>query len=261
MCFAVVFLSQPLFETPTTNTITSGAGASTTEATQVSQANVTPSPTSTRTPTPSPSPSPTWTATSTLLPTATSTLVVNFTLTPSRTPTPRRTATSIATETPAGNVVPVSTGGGGTSSGGSTGVGPRPTPTATSRYPFRIQEPLEYKTTNHFFVILARVTQGGVPVPGYRLVGSHSVGNTWESIASCAHWCKASGPGSFVDDDGNTITTWPIQEGNVVFEAPTYDTGVWTVVLVGPSGEQASEYFQIELDKSERKWYFYLFER
>jgi hypothetical protein len=192
-------------------------------------------PTSTFTPPPA--------ETSTPTPTYTRVVIDTATPTPSQTPLPTSppTSTSIPTATPA-------RGSGGGRSGGTT----RATPTPASRYPFRIvEEPQVYTTTNHIFVVLARVTSGGsVLVPGYRMVGTHSpTGAGHQSEPSCDHLCKASGPkGEFL-----------IQEGNLVFEAPFYDTGTWSLMLVDPQGRQVSDVLKIDIDSKHKKWFFYHF--
>ena len=192
-------------------------------------------PTNTFTPTPAETP----------LPTATSTRVVHDTPTPTPTHTPAPTPTETITPTATRR----SSGGSGGSSGG-----PRPTPTPTSRYPFRIvAEPLEYETKNFIFVIYARVSSGGVLLPGYRLIGTHyPTGANIKSEPSCVHLCRASGP---------KVEDYLIQESNLVFEAFFYDTGYWTLVLVDPQGNQASEVFNVEIDIKKRKWFFYHFNR
>jgi hypothetical protein len=177
-------------------------------------------------------------------PTPTYTRVVNDTATPTPSQTPEPTHTPTSTPIPAATQ---SRGG-----GSRTGGGPRPTPAPTSRYPFTVvEEPQVYSTTNHIFVVLARVTSGGsVLVPGYRMVGTHSpTGASHQSEPSCDHLCKASGPkGEFL-----------IQEGNLVFEAPFYDTGTWSLMLVDPQGRQVSEVLKIDVDSKNKKWFFYHF--
>lgn len=176
-------------------------------------------------------------STDTPYPTSTYTLVVHDTATPTPSQTPGPTSTPTSTPTPTRR-----------GSGGSA----RPTsppPTPTSRYPFRlIGEPVAYETDNHFFVILAKVTSGNVLLPGYRIVGNHRpTGAGHQSEPSCNYLCKASGPkGAFT-----------VQEGNLVFEAPFYDTGTWSLVLLDPQGRQASELFKVEIDAEEKMWFYY----
>jgi hypothetical protein len=113
-----------------------------------------------------------------------------------------------------------------------------------------VEGPVEYETKNYFFVILARVASGDFLLPGYRLVGTHSPsGIHYQGDPSCDHMCKGSGPkGAF-----------PVQEGNLVFEAPFYESGIWSLMLLDPQGHQASEVFQVELDRGEKRWFYYHF--
>ena len=189
-------------------------------------------PTNTHTPTPA----------QTLTPTSTNTRVVPDTATPTQTHTPA--------PTPTGTITPTST----RVSGGGYYGGPSPTSTPTSRYLLKmVEEPLEYKTKNFIFVIYARVASGDFLLPGYRLVGVHSpTGANVKSEPSCPHLCRGSGP---------RVEDWLIQEGNLVFEAFFYDTGSWSLMLVDPQGNQASEVFHVPIDIEDRKWFFYHFNR
>ena len=189
----------------------------------------TPIPMSTFTPTPvvdTPSPSPT------------NTRVVPDTPTP--TPSPIPTSTPTATSTPVATRP---------RAGGSSPAGvPQPTQAAGFRYPLRVVEgPVVYDTKNYMFVVLAKVASGGTLLPGYRLAGTHSPsGANVQSAPSCDRMCKASGPkGAF-----------PVQEGNLAFEAFFYDTGTWSLILLDPRGQQASEVFQVNVDRKDRKWFY-----
>jgi len=236
----VLAVSRAVFSTSPINVTTEANAQAETNvvATRIAQATHTPTPTRT----------PTATATDTPVPTATNTRVVldTATPTPSRTPTPGPTATNTL-------VVPSS----GYSSGGN-----HPAPTATSRYPYRITKgPVAYSTTNYFFVILAQVISGGVPQPGYKLKGTFSPsGFNFESPPSCPDLCKASGVEAITDDNGN-VTYFGVQKGNLVFEAPIYETGTWSVMLVDPNGQQASEILTIETNIDDRQWFYYEFTR
>jgi hypothetical protein len=116
-----------------------------------------------------------------------------------------------------------------------------------------VGEPLAYETDNYMFVVLARVTNGGVLLPGYRLVGTHTpTGVNHQGQPSCNQLCKASGP----KEEGALV-----QEGNLVFEVYFYDTGAWSLTLLDPQGRQASETIQVEIDREERRWFYYHFNR
>jgi hypothetical protein len=185
----------------------------------------------TRTATPTPNTSPTATNTRVVNDTATPTI----TLTPTVTPTPTDTATS--TPAPRG-----SSRGGGSSSGGA-----RPTPAPTSRFPLKLLEgPVSYKTHNHFLVVLAQVTRGYTYLAGYRLIAVKTPsGAIYKGPPSCPYICKANGP------EGSIL-----QRGNIYLETP-YESGVVSLMIVDPQGQQASEVFQITTNVDLDQWWFY----
>lgn len=215
--------------------------------------------TSTHTPTPTNTPTNTPTPTDTPLPTPTGTLVVPFTATPTDTPTNRPTPTHTPTQTPPPPPPPVAAANEPNSGSElqATSI-PAPVVQPTSIYDFTIvQQPVEYVTENHIFVILARVTAYNAPLGGYRLVGSHQpTGFNFEGASSCDHLCKTSSLGEIYDGDGNIIHRQAYQAGNLVFEAPRYDTGTWTLRLVDAQGRQASDIFQVSLDFEKKKWIY-----
>lgn len=250
---AVVFLSRSLFLPSNPEALAQQAAQ-----TATSRATVFTLPTAVPTFTPTPSPAPTHTPTETPVPTATATRVVKDTATPTPSNTPTSTATPTVTPTNT-RVVPVTTGGGGGTGGGA----PAPTATPASLYPFLMTSgPLSYETSNHIFVILAQVKVGSQPLEGYKLVGTHSpTGFQWESVVSCPDLCKASGPEAIYDEDGELVEKFQIQKGNLVWESPAYDTGVWSLMLVDSMGRQVSDVFQLALDSSDKYWFYYEFSR
>ena len=210
-------------------------------------------------PSPGPNSTPGPTATQTIVPTNT------FTPTPVETLTPTPTATRVVLDTPtrtpsatrAPTPIPSPTNtlvvSGGSTSRRSSGA-PRPTPAPTSRYPLKLVDgPVAYETKNYLFVVYARITSGGTLLPGYRMVGTHTPsGVHLESAPSCNYLCKASGP-----KEEDTL----IQEANLAFEAYFYDTGTWSMMIVDPQGQQASEVFDIKIDINDREWFYYHFNR
>lgn len=224
--------------------------------------DVTPTPSATATITPIPTNTATGTPTETLIPSATATLVVHSTATKTATPTRRPTRTPKPTETPEGGNSETTSSSSNTVI--STPRGPTPTPKPTSRYPFVVVDgPQEYETKNHFLVILAKVTRNNVPLANYRLAGFHSpTQSEWESIPSCDHFCKGSAPVAASDESGNLVQLTR-QEGNLVFEYPRYEDGVFTLVLLDPQRNQVSEPFTINMDNDsdDRRWYYMHFAR
>jgi hypothetical protein len=172
-------------------------------------------------------------------PTATNTRVVNDTATPTITLTPTVTETPTETATP----IPARQGSGGGSSSG----GPKPTPVPTSRFPLKMLEgPVSYKTHNHFLVVLAQVTRGYTYLAGYRLIAIKTPsGAIYKGPPSCPYICKANGP------EGSIL-----QQGNIFLEVP-YESGVVSLMIVDPQGQQASEVFQMTTDVDGDQWWFY----
>jgi hypothetical protein len=172
-------------------------------------------------------------------PTATNTRVVNDTATPTITLTPTDTPTPTETATP---ILARQGSGGGSSSGG-----PKPTPVPTSRYPLKMLEgPVAYKTHNHFLVILAQVTRGYTYLGGYRLIAIKTPsGATYKGPPSCPYICKANAP------EGSIL-----EQGNIFLEIP-YETGIVSLMIVDPQGQQASEVFQVDSSVDQDQWWFY----
>jgi hypothetical protein len=114
-----------------------------------------------------------------------------------------------------------------------------------------VDGPVDKKTKNHMFVVYARITgpDGTTLLPDYRMIGTHSpTGVNIQSEPSCDYLCRASGP---------RMEDYYILEGNLVFEAFFYDTGTWSLVVLDPQGQQASEKLEIEIDRQERRWFYY----
>jgi hypothetical protein len=207
-------------------------------------------PIGTATPAPLPSATPAFVFTSTSTPTpnvprsptATNTRVVNDTATPTITDTP--TVTPIPTETATPTRARQSSGSSG---GGGSSSGPKPTPVPTSRFPLKMLEgPVSYKTHNHFLVVLAQVTRGYTYLGGYRLIATKTPsGAIYKGPPSCPYICKANGP------EGSIL-----ERGNMFLEIP-YESGVVSLMIVDPQGQQASEVFQITTNVDLDQWWFY----
>ncbi len=251
----VVILSQALFQTSDPAAIAAQLADSTeaADATAVSTPRPTATPTASPTATNTPSP----TSTETPPPTATATRVVVDTPTPTTTYTPLPTPIPTATNTPIASIAQSNAPASGSNNA------PIPASASASAHPFKIiAEPIAYKTKNHIFVILAKVMADDDPLSGYRLVGTQSpTGFQWESVLSCPDLCKASGPEAVYNEDGETIKKFDIQKGNLFFESPLYETGVWSLMLVDAQGQQVSDVFQLALDSEDKLWFYYVFSR
>ena len=219
------------------------------------------------TPTPAPTPTwtmpPTWTPAplpqETKAPTPTATRVVKDTPTPTITPTYTRVV--LTTPDTTSQAVP------NASPTRRTTKRRTPAATPTPSYPFKLVATQEYTTTNSFFVIYAQIKIGDSLVGGYRIVGTHQPsGLTFESPPSRWDLCKASGPRISTTPCCNEFCT-PIpsslppdvQEGNVAFEAPIYETGSYQIRLLDPQGQPVSDLIEIPIDANDKKWFFFVF--
>lgn len=193
--------------------------------------------------------------------TPTSTPVPTETNTPAPTPTGTRVVLDTATPTPSGTPTPAPTATATlVVSGGGYSGGYRATATPSWKYHFHVtQGPVAYSTTNHWLVVLAQLTENGLPAAGYKLVGTHHpTGAEAQSDVSCPNLCKASGVEAVTDDSGN-IVKFQIQKGNVQFETQTYDTGTWTLMVVDGNGKQASDAIEIAINSDDPQWFYYTF--
>ncbi len=228
-----------------------GSGSLGGDVSTVAFASATPTRTSTATPTPTNTPPPTATATRVVLDTATPT------------PAPSPTHTRVLPANPTATYIPPVPGG---DVGQASVATPAPSATPETANPMKIIESQAQETENTFFVIFAQITGNNALLPGYRIVGTHSPsGLAVESGPSCDHLCKASGPKGVDEPDCGTpvactATGRPVQEGNVVFEAFAYETGVWSLVVADPEGNQVSDVFQIEINYEQRQWFYYRFD-
>ena len=213
-------------------------------------------PTVTETFTPAPVPTKTYTPTPVyaLTETPTATRVVVDTATPTITPTPTETATPTITSTYTRVL--------GTAQAQAT---------AAAASSFQVAASTSYTTTNHFFVMYAQIIEGGVLAAGYRLHATHHPSEeVYVSEPSCADLCKGSGPNIVYQPCCNDLCTpesdtyvYPpmIQQGNVVLEAASYETGSYSIVVVDAAGETVSGVTVIPIDFYDRWWFFYVFNR
>jgi hypothetical protein len=132
----------------------------------------------------------------------------------------------------------------------------------------KIVESMPHDTENTFFVVYARIMIGDTLVPGYRIVGKNEPsGLYFESAPSCSDLCKASGPYIEYEECCNEQCTpiaspapnFDVEEGNVAFEAPVYENGIYYLMVVDPEWQQVSETFEIPIDFEDRKWFYYVF--
>jgi hypothetical protein len=226
------------------------------------------------------SPTPTATRMATLTPTWTPIPTSTSTLLPSETRPPTATATRVVHDTATPTPIPLYAEAVGAAAADAAPATATPTATRVVRnrapaatpapsYPIKIVASQVYTTSNHFFMMYAQIKIDGMLVAGYRIVGTHyPSGITFESPPSCDFLCKASGATISVTPCCNQLCTPEasglppdVQSGNVVFEAPIYETGTYALRVVNPQGQQISDVFQIPIDINDRKWFFYVFSK
>ena len=200
-------------------------------------------PTLTLTPRPTFTPTPEGTATPTVtltqLPTNTPLPTDTPTITPTPSDTPLPTATITDTPLPTNTPRPPPP---------TPTPGP-PTATPTPTYPYKVVEgPVGFPTNNSWLTIFVGITAGdNTPIGGLRVIGDHAPSGThWESDVSCFDFCKISGIA------GN------VKFGNVTFEPPAYETGLWNLYIVDGGGARVSNNIPINIDVNSKSWYFVL---
>lgn len=195
-----------------------------------------------KTPRPTFTPTPDWT------PTPTVTLTPAATATPTETPIPTETPTPLPTDTPVPTETPLPTDTPKPRPPTATFTPAPPTATPAPSYPFKVIEgPTWFKTTNPILVMYVALTDANnVPVGGLKVVGDHQPsGAHVESALSChKDFCKRNG-------EAGTI-----KQGNVAFEPPVYETGVWNLYVVDGGGAQVSPVIPVTVDFANPGWFF-----
>lgn len=132
-----------------------------------------------------------------------------------------------------------------------------PTPVPAPSYPFRIAEQGNrafQKTAYHGITIyVAVVSEGNVPVGGYRVVGDHvPSGRHVVSDLSTWHWSVV-----------NCLDCDYVKQGNLKFEPGTFEDGTWNIYLTDDNGQQLSPVvsFSYSADPNQWVWDFVIFRR
>ena len=93
-------------------------------------------------------------------------------------------------------------------------------------------------------------TSDNVPIGGLKVVGDHSPSGIQHiSDESCFDFCKVSGI------EGS------VKFGNVTFEPPFYETGVWNIYVIDGGGARVSNTIPVNIDSNSKSWYFILLRR
>lgn len=197
------------------------------------------------TPRPTFTPTPDFTDTPTITPTPTVTPIPTDTPTPIPTDTPEATDTPEPTDTPTPAPIPP------TSTPAPPTDTPTPAPTPTPDFPFKIKEQgnREFQKTNVNFIssIVAVTDANGTPIGGYKVVGTSTGGQTYESAESSWRFDALNGLEGY------------IKQGNVKFEPPGgYNDSTWTVFLVDSGGTQVSAPISLTYpsDPNQKAWDF-----
>jgi len=105
---------------------------------------------------------------------------------------------------------------------------------------------MDSPTTNPILVMyIALTNSNNVPIGGLKIVGDHSPSGThYVSGESCFDFCKRNG------------LEGVIKQGNVTFEPPTYETGVWHLYVVDGGGAQVSDVIPISINFDNPQWFF-----
>lgn len=177
--------------------------------------------------------------TATLVPSLTPSVIPTATLPPTPTETPIPTAT-VPPPPPAPTATP----------------GP-PTPTPAPSYPFQMVEQgnREFQHTNYHAIVVyvAVVSEGNIPMGGYKLVGDHvPTGAHIESPPSAWDWNAV-----------NCLDCDYVKSGNLKLELGPFVEGVWNVYLVDGGGTQVSPVVSLPYspDPSQWVWDFLIFRR
>ncbi len=192
--------------------------------------NWTPTPTVTLTPTPTRTPTETSTPTETPTPTETAIPTGTATVAPTNTPTPAPPTNTPKPRPPTNTPTPAP-----------------PTPTPTPDFPFKVVEgPQGYPTSNPILVMYIALTDANnTPIGGLKVVGDHTpTGDHWVSGESCFDFCKVNG------------LEGTLKFGNVTFEPPRYETGVWNLYVVDGAGNQVSNVIPVTVDFNAPGWFF-----
>ena len=163
------------------------------------------------------------------------------------TPTPVPTNTPLPTETPLPTDPPPLP---------PTATPAPPTATPAPDYPFIVAEQGNrtfQKTTYHIITVyIAVVSEGNIPLGGYKVIADHSTGAHLESGLSDWNWSAA-----------NCLDCGYIKQGNLKMDLGPFSDGVWSLYLADPDGTplSAAVPFTYSADPNQWVWDFVIFRR
>ncbi|MDM8519812.1 hypothetical protein QUF64_07175 [Anaerolineales bacterium HSG6] len=123
-----------------------------------------------------------------------------------------------------------------------------PTPTPAPSYPFRFSEQgnREFqRTTYHAInIYIAVVSEGNIPLGGYKIVGDHvPSGLHAESALSTWNWSVT-----------NCLDCDYVKQGNVKFEPGPIIDGTWNIYLADEGGRQVSPVLPLNYSSNPEQW-------
>ncbi len=168
---------------------------------------------------------------------------------PTLTPTP----TAVATETPLPTDTPVPTS---TRPPAPTATPAPPTATPAPSFPFAVTEQGNrafQRTSYHVITVyIAVVSEGNIPLGGYKVIADHSSGQHIESSLSDWNWSVT-----------NCLDCGYIKQGNLKMDLGPFADGVWNLYLADPGGARLSPSVPLgySTDPEQWVWDFVIFKR
>jgi hypothetical protein len=185
-----------------------------------------------------PIPTPVPTLTPSVVPSPTPTVVPTNTPVPPPPPPPPPKPQSPPPPSQPASVVPAAS---------STNPPQAPAPPPAPSFPFVVVEQgnREFQRTNYhgITIYVAIVSEGNVPIGGYKVVGDHSSGLHIESALSDWFWSVT-----------NCLDCDYVKFGNVKFEPGTFSDGVWHIYIADPQGNPVSAPVPLAYSSDPNQW-------
>ena len=137
-----------------------------------------------------------------------------------------------------------------------TALPPPPTATLEPSFPFAMVEQGNrtfQRTTYHIITVyIAVVSEGNIPMGGYKVVADHSSGTHLESGLSDWSWSAA-----------NCLDCGYIKQGNLKIDLGPFTEGVWSLYLADPGGAPLSAAVPLtySADPAQWVWDFIIFKQ
>lgn len=171
------------------------------------------------------------------------------TLVPSLTPTasPPASPTPLPTETPLPTNTPVPPAAPAVSAAPAAAAPPPPTVPPAPAFPFAVTEQgnREFqRTTYHVITVyLAVVSEGNIPLGGYKVIANSSAGGYVESGLSDWNWSVT-----------NCLDCGYIKQGNLKIELGTFGDVAWSLYVADPDGNPLSAPVTLHYAAAPEQW-------